>query len=287
VIGDRASLGRMLLLGLALSLIGASSGVAGGAGHGYRLGVFPYLPVLTIDRVFGPIAASFAADLERPVYLKTKSNAEKFADELAQQTYDIIFVHPFSYVDAADKYHYRPLARLNQQLTGVVMVGQNRTWHEWRDLVGKTLALPPPLGTVAEMIKSALLDAGLRPGIDVRLQYYRSRTSCLQAVVLGAADACAIPRFALAQSGSIVDARLHVMIETAPIPHFLFAVHERVPEADRVKLLDCILEWSTTEAGRAVLAAGAWPGFVPAEDQDYDQVRRDRRRLSASAQPQN
>jgi phosphonate transport system substrate-binding protein len=274
----------MLLLGLAIVLISGGPGAAGDLGHGYRLGVMPYLPVPAIDRIFGPVAASLAADLERPVYLKTKSNAERFADELAEQTYDIIFVHPFFYVDAADKYHYRPLARLDQQLTGVVMVGQDRTWHEWRDLVGRTIGLPPRLESAAEMVRAALLDANLRPGVDVQLQYYRSRVSCLQAVVIGVADACAIPGFALAQIGSIADMRLHAMIETAPINHFVFAVHERVPEADRAKLLGCILGWSATDAGRALLAAGAWPGFIAAEDRDYDQVRRYVARLGTIAQ---
>jgi ABC-type phosphate/phosphonate transport system substrate-binding protein len=134
------------------------------------------------------------------------------------------------------------------------------------------------------MVRTALLDANLRPGVDVPLQYYRSRISCLQAVVVGAADACAIPRFALAQIGSIADMRLHVMIETAPINHFVFAVHERVPEADRAKLLECVLGWSATEAGRALLAAAAWPGFVAAADRDYDQVRRYVARLGTIAQ---
>ena len=283
-LGTGPALARLLLVALVLTLVaGRSTGAAESAG-GYRFGVFPYLPVLSIDRIFGPIAASFAKDLDRPVYLKTKSNFEKFADELAEQTYDIIFVHPFFYVAAADKYHYRPLARLDQQLTGVVMVGPDRSWHEWRDLVGRTLALPPQLAAVSEMVKAALIDAGLRPGIDVLLQHYRTKSSCLQAVVIGSADACAIPRFILAQIGSIADMRLHVMIETAPINHFVFAVHERVPEADRAKLLGCILAWSHTETGRAVLAAGAWAGFVPAEDREYDPVRRYTTRLGTFAQ---
>ncbi len=193
------ALARLVLVVLALTLVTAGSTAAGQPRPGYRFGVFPYLPVLTIDRIFGPIAASFSKQLNRPVYLKTKSNFEKFADELADQSYDIIFVHPFFYVDAADKYHYLPLARLDQEFTGVVMVGEERSWHDWHDLVGKTVALPPELTAVSEMVKAALIDAGLRPGVDVVLQHYRTKTSCLQAVVLGSADACAVPRFVLAQ----------------------------------------------------------------------------------------
>jgi phosphonate transport system substrate-binding protein len=273
-----------LLLALAVIVVGVRASAAGEADDGYRLGVFPYLPVLSIDRIFGPVAASFSKDLGRPVYLKTKSNFEKFADELAQQSYDIIFVHPFFYVVAADKYHYLPLARVDQPLTGVVMVGENRSWHEWRDLLGKIVALPPAMGTASEIVKAALIDAGLKPGVDVLLQHYRSKTSCLQAVVVGSADACAIPRFVLPQIESVGDMRLHVMLETAPMAHFVFAVHERVPEADRAKLLGCILDWSRTETGRAVLAAAAWPGFVPAEDREYDQVRRYSAQLGTFAQ---
>ena len=176
--------------------------------------------------------------------MKTKSNFEKFADALAEQSYDIIFVHPFFYVDAADKYHYLALARLDQPLTAVVMIGEDHNWHDWRDLVGKKLALPPALGTASKMVKAALADAGLKPGVDVLLQHYQTRIACLQAVVIRAADACAVPRFVLPQIASVADLRLHVMIETAPISPYVFAVHERVSAPDRAKLLACILSWA-------------------------------------------
>ena len=267
----------LIVLGLALAWLRPIE--AAEPDRPYRFGVFPYVPVLTIDRIFGPIAASFSRDLGRPVYLKTKSNFEKFADALAEQSYDIIFVHPFFYVDAADKYHYQALARLDQPLTAVVMIGEDHDWHDWRDLVGKKLALPPALGTASKMVKAALADAGLKPGVDVLLQHYRSRNACLQAVVVRAADACAVPRFVLAQIASVADLRLHVMVETAPISPYVFAVHERVSAPERAKLLACILSWGHTEAGRAVLAAGAWSGFVLARDQDYDEVRRSSARL--------
>jgi ABC-type phosphate/phosphonate transport system substrate-binding protein len=58
----------------------------------------------------------------------------------------------------------------------------------------------------------------------------------------------------------------------------VIAVHSRVPEADRAKLLADILSWPRTEQGQAILAAGAWPGFVVARDHDYDGIRGDRAR---------
>ena len=51
----------------------------------YTLGVFPYVPPLTIDRIFGPVAVEFAKELDRPVHLRTKSTFENFAQEMQNE----------------------------------------------------------------------------------------------------------------------------------------------------------------------------------------------------------
>ncbi|HSA80237.1 MAG TPA: phosphate/phosphite/phosphonate ABC transporter substrate-binding protein [Geminicoccaceae bacterium] len=268
----------LMLTALALTLGPLRWAGAGEPRDSCRFGVFPYMPVLTIDQIFGPMAASFAQDLGRPVYLKTKSTFEKFAEELMNQTYDIILVHPFFYIDVAARAGYRPLARVDDELTGVAMIKAEQPWKGWRDLEGRVLALPPELSAVSELVKAALSDAGLRPEVDVMLRYYGTKMACLQAVVTGSADACALPRFVLSQIGSIADLKLKEMVETEPISHLVIAVHSRVPEADQAKLLADILSWPRTARGREILAAGAWPGFVAARDDDYDEIRRDRAR---------
>jgi phosphonate transport system substrate-binding protein len=242
--------------------------------HGYRFGVFPYLPALTIDRIFGPIAASFAAALGRRVYLKTKPTFEHFASELDHATYDIVFVHPFFYVEAADRHGYLPLARLDGRLSAVVLVRAERPWRTWADLAERTVATPPALAAVSELARFALLDAGLTPGVDTTLQHYRTKASCLQAVLIGSADACVLPRFAMAQVGEMGEGQLRIMTESRAVKQGLFAAHPRLPEADREELRSLILSWPDTEQGRAILAIGPWPLFVAAQDADYDDVRR-------------
>jgi phosphonate transport system substrate-binding protein len=253
---------------------GVSLAADAGAANGYRLGVFPYLPALTIDRIFGPIATSFAAALGRPVYLKTKSTFESFAGELKRAAYDIVFVHPFFYVGAADRQGYLPLARLEGKLSALVLVRTEQPWQDWADLAGKTISAPPALATVSELTRMALLDAGLTPGTDVVLQHQRTKVSCLQAVLAGSVDACVLPRFVLAQIGQIGEGQLRIMAESHGVNHLVFAVHPRVPENEREDLRSLILSWSSTEQGRAILAVGPWPSFVAATDADYDDVRR-------------
>jgi phosphonate transport system substrate-binding protein len=240
----------------------------------YRLGVFPYLPVLAIDRIYGPVAAQFAEDLGRPVHLKTKPTFRKFADELGKGTYDIILVHPFFYVEARDQHHYVPLARLEEPLTAVIMVPKDGPLKILADLKGKKIGLPPALSAVTGLVRTSLLDAGLVPGVDVALEHYRFKPSCLQAVASGRAAACGLPRFALAQIDPNIERKLRLIFETEPVSNFLFAAHARVPETDRIDLTKSILAWPFTADGRKILAGGAWTRFVPARDQEYDQIRR-------------
>jgi phosphonate transport system substrate-binding protein len=272
----RRRLGVLALVSLTCSAAPAGLPLAAEAEatSGYRFGVFPYLPALTIDRIFGPIATSFAAALGRPVYLKTKSTFESFASELERAAYEIIFVHPFFYVGAADRQGYLPLARLEGQLSALVLVRTEQPWQSWADLAGKTISAPPALATVSELARMALLDAGLIPGTDVMLQHQRTKASCVQSVLAGSADACVLPRFVLPQISPIGEGQLRIMVESHAVNHLVFAAHPRLPETERDELRSVILSWPNTEEGRAILAVGPWPSFVAAADADYDDVRR-------------
>lgn len=274
---------RALASAMLLLLLGARIAAAGPE-IGYRFGVFPYVPALAIDEIFGPLTARLSRDLGIPIHLKTKSTFEDFADELAQETYEIILVHPFFYVDAADRHNYLPLARVDADLTAVVLVPEDRSGDGWADLADATLALPPALSAVSEVVQAALREHDLVPGRDVTLRHYATKMSCLHAVAFGEADGCALPDFILAQLGALAEMRLRVMARTAPIRHFALAVHERMAAADRAMLLQCLLALPNTEEGRAILAATAWPRFVAAQDGDYEEVRRFRNRKRTLAQ---
>jgi ABC-type phosphate/phosphonate transport system substrate-binding protein len=239
----------------------------------YRFGVFPYLPALTIDELFGPLATGFAQDLERPVQLRTKSTFELFTEEVSAQSYDMILVHPFFYVDAADNSHYLPLARVDHDLTAVVLVREDRPWHGWEDLAGRRIALPPALAAVSRMVDVALRQHGLIPGIDVTLDHYATKMSCIHAALIGTADACAVPGFIASHLAEVAEMKLRVMAEAPPIKHFVLAVHERVAPAHRAILLRGLLGLPDTDEGKAFLAATGWPRFVVAQDRDYDEVR--------------
>ena len=50
---------------------------------GYVLAVFPYLPPSSLDRRFAPIVSALRERIGQPVHLRTKSDLEAFAVEVA------------------------------------------------------------------------------------------------------------------------------------------------------------------------------------------------------------
>lgn len=278
---------KRLCLMLAVVLSASSTLRAGEAEDlpkpSYRLGIFPYLPALTVDRLYSPVAESFSLELDRLVKLRTKTTFENFETAMASQSYDIIFVHPFFLVEAMDHYSYLPLARLAKPLKASLMVREDSPVLFLNDLVGGTIGLPPKLSAVSDLIKAALMDAGLRPGLDIGVRHFRNKASCLQAVMVGGVAACGLPAFVLSQIEDFGKQPLRIVFTAPPVSHFAFAVHERVPDDERKKLQELLLSWSD-EASDVVQLMGLDQGFVQALPEDYDDVRAHKARLQTLAQ---
>ncbi len=252
-------------------------------GTGYRLGVFPFLPALTLDRVFALVIDDLGTGLGRTIHFRTKPNFEAFAQAMGSGTYDFIFVHPFFYVTAADSHGYVPIARLRDPLVVAVLAREDSAIKDLGGLSGRTLGLPPKLAAVSEIALGELKTRGMVPGRDLRVQHFQSKMSCLHAVILGSIDACGLPRFALAHLELGRSESMKIVHESTPFPSLVFAAHPRVPTGDRKRVGDLIIGWNEASDGDEILSAGKWGGFVTARDEDYDPIRHlDRQRREFS-----
>ena len=246
----------------------------GQAQDGYTLGVFPSHPPVRLEDLHGHFANALSLALGRHIEFRTRSNFEAFRDEIEHQTSDIILVQPFDYVVATDKYGYLPLAKADQPLMAVIMVKEGSDLKSLSDLRHKVLAMPPMSAAVSRLSKVALSEIGLDDQSDVTMVHYRTHPACLQAVLIGDADACVtniVPLRVFQSSKHIV---FRILAETESIPHVLFAVHERVPLHDRDVMHRTIIELYDTASGKELLSRSGWSkGFVVAKDEDYDVVR--------------
>jgi len=247
----------------------------------YSLGVFPFLPALTLDRVFAPIVHALNAGAQRTVNYRTKPNFELFFREVLAGRYDLIFVHPFLYVDAAARASYRPLVRVKSPLTAVITTIADSPLQSIDDLHGKTLALPPQLSAVSEMLKSDIIHANQCIPTDISFRHYLSKSSCIQALAIGKADACGLPRFALSHFSGQLMPKLRVIHETQPAASLMFATHPGIDERVHELLRADLLQWQVTEEAQRSLQERGWHGLIEARDEDFDVVREHRSRMTA------
>jgi phosphonate transport system substrate-binding protein len=255
----------------------ACRGASAGAGDKpYEFGVLPFLPLAKIQELYGPIAADFEAKLGRPVWLSSKADYTQFTAAVNKEIYDIAYVQPFDYVVAHDKHGYLPLAHRRGALEALIVVRPDSPLKSISDLKGMTVANPPADALVSHLTTEALKDAGIDPDIGVKRDYGKNQFSCMQSVLIGAADACGIGEQALLhfEKEKQMKTRFRILFRTKPSPPPLFVVHKRVPPKDRDILLKAILGWPDAAEGRSILNNGYFIPFMPAEDAEYDSVRR-------------
>lgn len=269
------SIAALILLTLTASVVAPARAQDSPKGDAYQLGVFPFDPPALIRKRFQPVAKAFSEALRRPVALRTKTSFAKFTDELAKQSYDIVFVQPFDFVAAEDRFDYLPLARAAKPIFAVLVARTDDASSFDPSLRTGLVATLPRSAAVTRLFWLALADKGLKPGQRVDGRVYRTHSACLHAVLISDADACVtapVP-LRLFQKRSGVTTR--EILRTTEIPGSLFAVHRRVAEQDREHLRASILSWGDTAAGKRVLAAtGQIEPFIDVQQSDYDTVRR-------------
>lgn len=259
-------------LGLAALLI--ASPVSSDQKHEYTFGVFPHLPPRQLEKVYAPIAKEFSEILGHEVHLRSNSSYQNFMENLDQGKFDIAFVQPFDYVRVADKLGYKPLATRVEPLSTIFVVNKGSDIKSAKDLKGKTIALPPKVAAVSRLTMDYLKKLGLDPNKDVTITHHRSHVSCMQQVIIKAADTCGTAAPALRFFEHKMKVDLDVVAETGSIPHALFTAHPGLPENDYNKIKAAILSWAKTEKGQALLKHGKLSPYKEIKDEDYNIVRK-------------
>jgi len=238
----------------------------------YTLGVFPHLPIIDLERIYAPMAADLAKELNIELYFESKASYEEFKLELEAETYDFIEVQPFDYVNIAAKHNYVPLARRDEPLAGVFVVADDSKIKSAKDLIGKRIAFPPIGSAVARLASDFFEKNGIKPSAVI-MTYHRSHVTCLQQILIKKADVCVAVEPTLRFFNHKMRKNLRFVLKTKAIPHVLFAVHKRVPKDLRDQAVNVITGWDDDEAKKNLLVNAKFPAFIPTLDTDYDIVR--------------
>jgi len=240
----------------------------------YSLGVFPHLPPRDLEKVFAPFAGDLSEAVNKKIILTSSTTFNKFAANLDKEKYDLAFVQPFDYIRASDKHGYLPIASRREKLSAVIVTNQDSSVKSLADLRGKKLALPPASAAVSRLIRAYLRSHGINPDRDIQLNHYRTHFSCMQQVIIGEAVACGTAFPARRYFQGKYKVVLPVIAKTREIPHALWIINQRIPQADREIIRQRILGWAKSENGKKMLANGRLTPFVAVTDADYNVVRK-------------
>lgn len=242
----------------------------------YLLGVFPFVPVASIEGIFAPLAAELSKALGKPVKLRSASSFDKFTDDVKNRVFDIAFVQPFDYVDSAKPGGYLPLAARNDMLASHIVVKQDSPVKSLADLKGKSLGMPPKAAAVSFLNRLALKKAGLTPDSDVKMVYLGSHQACLQQLMIGMVAACGVSPAGIRLAEAQLKTSFRLVHESPEIPSPLFVVRKELPPQEREAILKVLL--TTRLAGvkpefRAMFVDTEDNPFRKVTDKEYDIVR--------------
>ena len=245
------------------------------AQEAYTLGVFPFLPPLRLEQLYGPFGGVISGAIGRPVEFRTKATFEKFTVEIENQTYDVAYMQPFDYVLTGSKNNYQALTRFDEKLTAIIVVPEDSAIQNIKNLTGKTLAMPPVASAVSRLAVAEFQQMKMLDDRDLQMTHHRTHSGCLQAVLIGSADACITNIVPFKAFLATSKQSFRTVYETAAIPMSTFAVHTRLPKADREKIRTAFISLKDTPQGQKLLAAsGRKSGMIAADDKDYDVVRK-------------
>jgi phosphonate transport system substrate-binding protein len=268
-----ARLLQFVRTGLLLAGLGAASAQVQPAAE-LRFSVAPYLSPARMEELYSSMAAQLTRELAQPVSFRTSSTFDRYFEQLTLGSMDFSLTHAFFYVEAVDRLGYVPLARMKEPFKGLLVVLDQSPVRNLADLKGKTIATPPEYLPTVHLVRRIMRDNRLRPDEDFVLRSFRSVESCLQQVVIGEAQGCICPPFAIPGAQARFNVKFRTIVESPGIPNLTFVAHPRVPAAQRRQIQAAILGLSDTEAGRQLQASIGTGGFVEVQDAEFNDVRR-------------
>ncbi|HEY5603268.1 MAG TPA: phosphate/phosphite/phosphonate ABC transporter substrate-binding protein [Gammaproteobacteria bacterium] len=240
----------------------------------YKFGVFPFMPMPALIKYYNSVSSDFTRLVNKRVIAQSRPTYKLFSEEIAKETYDIIFIQPFDY-PLAHKHHYRPLARRADDLDAILVVKIDSDINSITDLAGKTLASPPLESAITVVMTKELKKAGLDAEKTIDMIHTDNHFSCMQLVLAGKVDACSTTTPVLVhwEESQLKKKKLKVVHQSGAIPDTLYMAHERVPVPDQEKFKQAILSWDKRPEGKMILKTFAVTSFVEVKDSDYDVIR--------------
>jgi len=245
------------------------TGVAGNVE--YSLGIVPQQSSQKLATMWLPLIDYLNAQTGFSISFSTAKDIPTFENRVARQEYDLAYINPYHYVVFSDSANYVPLARdAHKRISGIIVVREDSPYTTLQQLHGATLAFPAPAAFAASIIPRGML---AKENISINAQYVNSHDSVYLNVINGLFPAGGGIIRTLEHLPKMQNEKLRILWRSQDFTPHALAVHSRVPEAHRKKILAALIALNDSAENAHLLRGINFSGFAEAQDSDWDDVR--------------
>ena len=244
------------------------------------LAVHPYLPALEIERRFAPLARHIGEKTGRKIDISVSPDYSAHIKRVGTHAVALAYMGPAAYVTMAKRYgqEFFLLARQESGGTpnfhGHIVVAETSDIQTLADLRGRSFAFGDPQSTMSHLVPYyMLLEAGVKLDDLTRHPFLGGHRNVALGVLSDDFAAGALKEDIYEEYRS---RGLRSIATSPPIPDHLMVATRALPTDLRDKIRTALLALGNSPATREVLTAiqPDLTGFIPAEDSDYDILRR-------------
>jgi phosphonate transport system substrate-binding protein len=294
---------RIALIVLALAVL-ALPGCRKPASSGKQFGtkdnpiVMAFVPSIEAEKVFssgGQLCALLAERTGLQFKPLAATSYVGVVEAMAVDKVQVAWLPPMAYVFAhqrnGDKVILKVVRHGKPTYRGQVLVAQDSPVKTLADLKGKRIAFPDPTSASGHLYpKALLLAAGVDIERDAEAIFSGGHDAAITALLKGSADAACTyedARNNLKETFPDIMETTRVVEFTDPIPADCVAVTDALPPAMVEQITATLVELAKEPLGRQVLDdLYEVEGLVPAEDGDYEPVRRMAQQLGLDVEEQ-
>ena len=238
----------------------------------YRFGVVPQFAPRKLADIWVPILS----ELEKRTGLRFKMvGSPKIPDfevSFMAGEFDFAYMNPYHAMLAGERQGYVPLVRDGgRKLFGVLVVRRESPIRDAKELDNRKVAFPAPNALGASLLMRADLETIL--GVHVKPIYVQTHSSVYLNVILNKAEAGGGVMSTLRSQPKEVQDRLRIIYRTRDMEPHPVTAHPRVPREHMEAVQQALLDMAGTEQGQALLEKIPMMMAVPAQLEDYRNLK--------------
>ena len=241
------------------------------AAEPYTLGVLNQQPAAETAALWNPILTYLHAKTGLSFKFKMGTTVQETDAMTARGEFDFLYSN-HNFEPEFSQANYQPLVQWGgSPLLGQIVVMADSPYKSLKDISGKSVAFPSKDAFIAyKVTRQALMNAR----IEIEPVFGASQQGAAVQLTTGRAEAASLNKLFADRFQADGKGTFRVLYESDAWPNIPVSAHPRISKADAAAVQRALLEMSTDEDGKALLAQLKIPGFLPVSDADYTATRR-------------